>query len=577
MHPACPPADATRDRPTASAALPAELHLRSTVRSDLSFAISDASLPDNPVVWVNEAFERTTGYLAADVVGRNCRFLQADDVDRAAVQRISAAVAAGRPVAETVLNVRKDGTRFWNQLVVAPVRDDDGRITHHVGIQADVSERVLDEQAREREHALAERQNTRLSLLASITQALVELFDERQGAALLPELVAPHFGDWCLVAVLDERGAVARIHVAAADAAKAGAALALEQSTRWLRESPMINHVVAVGNDYLPAPFHNDLADIPSRVEPLELEALRTLGLGTSIVVPLRGRDRPFGVLTIVSGKTHQAFTRDDVADITAVGARSGLALDNARLYAREHSRAVTLQRSMLPELTPVPGLDCAAAYVPATARADVGGDWYDVIPLEDGTVGLAVGDVVGHDIEAAASMGQLRSVLRSRAWSGASPLEVLDGLDQLVRGLGMADIATCAYLRVSPAAAGEPAARTVTYARAGHLPPLLLAPDGTVTLLDEALTTPIGITNLHAPTEAAVRLEPGATLVLYTDGLVERRDRGQREGLAELVAAAGALPRGADASAIRDLLVGAMTGRSLEDDLCVLVVRHTA
>src|SRR5690606_17816782 len=114
-----------------------------------------------------------------------------------------------------------------------------------------------------------------------------------------------------------------------------------------------------------------------------------------------------------------------------------------------EREAALTLQRSLLPEIPELPGLDVSAAYIPALRRSQVGGDWFDVLPLPDGAIGLAVGDVVGHDLGAAASMGQLRSVLRSYAWAGHGAGTVMARLDELVRGLAMADIATCVYLRL--------------------------------------------------------------------------------------------------------------------------------
>ena len=152
------------------------------------------------------------------------------------------------------------------------------------------------------------------------------------------------------------------------------------------------------------------------------------------------------------------------------IGRRAGLAVDNAQLFGKEHEVAVALQRSMLPRVPPVPGLEISAHYFAGSERADVGGDWYDVLPLPDGSVGVAVGDVMGHDLIAAAAMGQLRSVLRSYAWEGHRPSEVLERLDRLVQGLGMAQLATCVYGRLLPVEGGA----LLRYANAGHLPPVV-------------------------------------------------------------------------------------------------------
>ena len=243
------------------------------------------------------------------------------------------------------------------------------------------------------------------------------------------------------------------------------------------------------------------------------------------MIVPLRARDRVIGVLCLVAV---DGFRPDAVVTAAHLGRRAGLALDNVRLFLAERTAALTLQHSLLPEIPHIAGLDVATAYVPSTRRTEVGGDWFDVLSLPDGAIGLAVGDVVGHDLRAAAAMGQLRSLLRSYAWEGSSPSEVLARADELVRGLDIADIATCAYLRWHSTVDGA----QVVYARAGHPPPLLRLAGGEVVALDEGLSTPIGLAG-PGGAEGKVDVPPGATLVLYTDGLVERRDRGLREGIA--------------------------------------------
>ncbi|WP_402374927.1 SpoIIE family protein phosphatase [Isoptericola rhizosphaerae] len=552
---------------------PGSLQMRAAVASHLSFTISDPSLPDDPLVWVNPAFCEVTGYSADEVLGRNCRFLQGPGTDPGAVARIRTAIEAGEAVGETLLNHRKDGTPFWNQVVVSPVHDEEGRVTHHVGIQADVTERVHAERRHVLELDEVNRENQRLSLLASITQALVDLFDEDSGAALLPELVAPHFGTWCAVVVTDGTGEPRLVHGAARDPERAADIAVLERSHRWVLESPSVLHVLSTHHSQVPAPFPVEVASLADRTTPEELAALERLGLGTALVVPLRGRDRHTGVLVVVS-EDEDAFSRDDLHDIVALGARAGLALDNARLYHREHQAALTLQRSMLPEIVAAPGLDCAALYDPASDGTDVGGDWYDVVPLPTGRVAVTVGDVVGHDVRAAASMGQLRSVIRTEAWSGRSPAEVVAGMDDLVRSLGMADIATCVFALVDPPDAHG--TRRITYTRSGHLAPLLLRVDGSVELLDGALTTPIGapIIGEEVP-QAEALLHPGDVLVLFTDGLVERRDRPLRAQLANLATCAGEIEQGMDAAGVRDAIVEVCADGRREDDTCVLVVRN--
>ncbi len=293
----------------------------------------------------------------------------------------------------------------------------------------------------------------------------------------------------------------------------------------------------------------------PAGRTPVQLELLRRLGLGAAMIVPLRARDRVIGVLCLVHA---DEFTPDAVVTAAHLGRRAGLALDNVRLLLAERSAALTLQQSLLPTITDVPGLDVATAYVPSGRHAQVGGDWFDVLPLPDGTVGLAVGDVVGHDLRAAASMGQLRSLLRSYAWEGSSPAAVLSRADELVRGLDIADIATCVYLRWS----SRDGRRRVTSPTPGpgtrHRCCACRA--GRWSRSTGGLSTPVGLAG-PGGAEASIDVPPGAVLVLYTDGLVERRDRGLREGIAALADQLAGTPEGASAATIRDQLVATLVG----------------
>ncbi|WP_255491691.1 SpoIIE family protein phosphatase [Actinotalea sp. JY-7876] len=558
---------------TAAAAMPdlgTDVHARAAVASSVSFTITDPTQPGDPIVWVNPAFERVTGYRAEDVIGTNCRFLQGPDTDREVVARIRAALEARTTVADTLLNYRADGTPFWNQVVISPVLDADGHVTHHVGIQADVTERVQALLAREAALDEARVSSRRLHLLAEVSQTLAEHLDYTDAVRALAQVAVPRLASWGFVAVVDERGRFDGLHIVAADPVDAIDAAELERADLgWLTRSPRIAHALASPAGHVPVASPVDVASLAARTTPRQLALLHRLGLGSALVVPLRARDGVLGVLVLVVRDRHDLL-QENVITAAHLGHRAGVGLDNVRLYQREREAAVTLQRSLLPELPEIPGLDVAAAYVPALDRAQVGGDWFDVLPLPDGAVGLAVGDVVGHDLHAAASMGQLRSVLRSYAWSGQDAGTVVARLDELVQGLGMADIATCVYLRLEGS--------TLRYTRAGHPPPFVRTADGVVRELDGALTTPVGVPVPGRPVvEAAVDLPPGAVLVVYTDGLLERRSRPLRRGIAELRATLEAMPDGMDARGICDHLVATLAGGEHEDDVCVLVVRRDA
>ncbi len=543
-----------------------ELHLRAAAASELSFTLSDPNLPDNPLIWVNPAFERVTGHPAAEVIGRNCRFLQGPGTDPAAAARIRAALAARETFADTLLNYRKDGTPFWNQVVISPVLGPEGELTHFVGIQADVTDRVEAQQAREAQLAAARDDRARLSLLAAVTDGLAEHLDHAGAVRALADIAVPRLAGWGVVAAVDERGRLGDVHLASRvplPAEDAAAVEALERS--WLVRSAQVAEILAAPVTALPTPVPREIGEIDGTAAQLEL--LERLGCAESLVLPLRARSRVIGVLVLVRGED-EPFTEQTVVTATHVAQRAGLALDNVRLYERERSTALTLQRQLLPDLPQIDGLDIAAGYHPSAQPAEVGGDWFDVLALPGDATGLAVGDVVGHDMRAAAAMGQLRSVLRSYAWSGESAGRVVERLDELVRGLGMAQVATCVYLRLS----GE----LLEYSRAGHPSPLIRLADGSVQVLDGGLRTPVGVRTLGTGLAQARTVFPrGATLIAFSDGLVERRDRGLREGLAALHEAVAALPEGLSATEVRDRLVTELLGPRQDDDVCLLVVRR--
>ena len=496
-----------------------DLHLRAAAASELSFTLSDPRLADNPLVWVNPAFEQVTGYAAAEVLGTNCRFLQGPGTDPATVDRIRTAIAAKETFADTLLNFRKDGTAFWNQVVVSPVLDADGEVTHFVGIQADVTARVEEAQAREQQLAAARDDGARLALLAAVTDELANHLDHAGAVRAVADITVPKLADWGFVAVVDERDRFREVHLATKDPALAPDATALEGlELSWLVRSPRVRAALDAAPGDMPRPERVDVASLPARTTPAQLELLQRLGLGEALVVPLRARSRVVGVLVLVRGE-QRPFTEHEIVTTAHVAYRAGLGLDNVRLYEREREIALTLQRQLLPDLPAIDGLDVAAGYLPSAQPAEVGGDWFDVLPLPDGSTGLAVGDVVGHDMQAAAAMGQLRSVLRSYAWSGESAGRVVERLDELVRGMGMAQVATCVYLRLR----GD----VLEYSRAGHPAPLLRLPDGTVEVLADGLRTPVGVRSLDGElAQAETRFPPGATLIAFSDGLVERRDR---------------------------------------------------
>jgi serine phosphatase RsbU (regulator of sigma subunit)/anti-sigma regulatory factor (Ser/Thr protein kinase) len=283
--------------------------------------------------------------------------------------------------------------------------------------------------------------------------------------------------------------------------------------------------------------------------------------------VPLRVEERMLGVL-FVGSTGPRAFTAADLSLLELAGERLAVALDRSQMYEREHFVAETLQRSLLPERLPeVTGASAASRYLPGEGEA-VGGDWYDLIPLRDGRAAVAMGDVVSRGVRAASVMGQLRNALRAYALDDHEPVAVLERLDTVARGMEGREMATLVY------AVFDPVRGSLTYATAGHPPPLLIQPDGDVALLDDGRGPPLGALPDPVYSEGSARLEPGATLIVYTDGLVERRDMWIDEGIGRLVEAArGAAGR--EAGAAVEIVVDALVGDApAADDVAVLALR---
>lgn len=251
---------------------------------------------------------------------------------------------------------------------------------------------------------------------------------------------------------------------------------------------------------------------------------------------------------------------------------RTGLALDNARLYQRQRKVAETMQRHLLPQLPAVPGLDMAARYMPAPDESQVGGDWYDAFTLADGMTAVAIGDVVGHDLDAAAGMAQIRSMLRAYAWSHhEAPSVIVRRLDGSTRLAGVSMV-TLVFGVLEPAADG---AWLLTWTNAGHPPPLLITHDGQTHFLTEGHGMILGTGLTRARTDASLILPPQSTLVFYTDGLVESRDHPIDDGLERLRKHAASLAH-RPLAAFTDLLVERTrpTQEENDDDVAILALR---
>jgi integral membrane sensor domain MASE1/anti-sigma regulatory factor (Ser/Thr protein kinase) len=273
---------------------------------------------------------------------------------------------------------------------------------------------------------------------------------------------------------------------------------------------------------------------------------------------------RPDGAERVLLGKA-KVYVGPNREPLRMVGTVQDVT--EARKAEREHRIAETLQRGLLPDRLPeVPGIGLAARYVPAGAEMAVGGDWYDVVELPSGRIGLAIGDVAGHGPRAASTMGQLRMALRAYALEEPSPAEVVRRLDRLVSRLLMSEIVTLVYLVL------DLDSGMVQFANAGHPPPLVVRAGDQISFLEDGLGPPLGCDDPGLPAEARFRLVPGSTLLLFTDGLVERRGTSIDEGLQRL--ATVAMDCGQDIEAFCDQLLCSMVEDDTADDVALLVIR---
>ncbi|WTX18342.1 PAS domain-containing SpoIIE family protein phosphatase/ATP-binding protein [Streptomyces sp. NBC_00005] len=277
--------------------------------------------------------------------------------------------------------------------------------------------------------------------------------------------------------------------------------------------------------------------------QPERAEKIREFGLHSLISVPMRARNTVLGLTTFIRSLNPVSFQPDDVLLARELVARAALCVDNARRYTREHTAAVTLQHSLLPQaLTGGTALEVASAYLPADPTGGVGGDWFDVIPLSGARVGLVVGDVVGHGITAAATMGRLRTAVQTLADMEMPPDELLAHLDDLVLRLsaekthdGTAHRSSTAFLGATCLyAVYDPVTGRCTMARAGHPPPVVVAPDGQVSFPEPPAGPPLGLGGM-AFEAVEIELAENSLIGLYTDGLIEGPDRDMALGMSRL------------------------------------------
>jgi serine phosphatase RsbU (regulator of sigma subunit) len=423
--------------------------------------------------------------------------------------------------------------------------------------------------------AAAEADRDRLRFLAEVSEAMIATLDTGESATRLAELVAGRMCSYAVVALVGEGGGPGEEAWAHADPARTGA---LETYLQGRVREPSGDTAVVdalLTGEPVQVPAIDQDAVLPSLPTAEVRDAWARLDTRSCTIVPLRARGETFGALALMNAGDRPLQDEMELATAVEVARRGALALDNARLYGRQLKVAETLQRSLL---TPPPQpdhLQIVVRYRPAASYQQVGGDWYDAFHQPDGATVLVIGDVVGHNVDAAAAMGQIRSVLRGIAYDRPeTPAQVLTRVDGVLTGLGAGTLATALVARVEQTPEQEPAGRrTVRWSSAGHLPPLLLHADGRV----EVLTTPperlLGAASSSSRSDHEREVGPGDVVVLCTDGLVETGRTGLDEGLARLSGTLTELA-GAPVEELCDRLLEKLVPGRADDDIALLAVR---
>jgi PAS domain S-box-containing protein len=489
---------------------------------------------------------------------------------------------------------------------LSPVKDPAGRVRGVLVMSFDVTEQHL---ARER-LALVNEASTRIGATLDVTRTAEELV----------EVAVPGLADFATVDLLDSvfRGEEPTSDPFGFDVPlrRMACGSVLDGSPETLiRPGQVAPYPQHSPNSHLTGALLMNDGELQrirgqwARRDPVRAEHTGRYGFHSVMVVPMRARGATLGVASFVRHRRPEPFQDDDVVLAEEIVARAAVCIDNARRYTREHATALTLQRSLLPQHLPgQAAVQVATRYLPAGARVAVGGDWFDVIRLSGSRVGLVVGDVAGHGIHAAATMGRLRTAVRTLADIDLEPGELLTRLDDVVTrladeearpggsgggagsagGAGADLSATCLY------AVYDPVSRCCSLARAGHPPPAVVRPGGAAEFLDLPAGPPLGLGGLPFE-EAEVVLPEGSLLVLYTDGVLETRERDIDTGLTAMrkvlddvtlrpggpsqagSSQAGPSQAGPSLETICDTLVGALHPERAEDDAALLIARTRA
>ncbi|WP_435887424.1 SpoIIE family protein phosphatase [Streptomyces nigra] len=547
------------------------LSTRTIAQAPVGLAVLDTELR---YVSVNPALAELNGLPAEAHLGHMPHELMPDTE---AARTVEAALRAVLRTGEPIINRRIVGRtrahpgmdRFWS-VSLYRLEDTAGTVLGVAGMAVDITEQ-------HQAAVAAETARRRLALIADASARIGTTLELDRTAGELADVAVPELADVAAVDLLDAvvqgrrstlgpaEPAVIRA-LAVRSAHDTGAVEAADPPGHIARYGPdrLVTECVRTGDPVLVARVGEE--DLPRIARsPEAARQLGRAGLHSYLAVPLIARGEVLGALDLKRIHNPLPFSEDDLLLARELAARAAIQIDNARWYQNARDTALTLQRSMLPSHPPVTGgLEVASRYQPAGAGAEVGGDWFDVIPLEGAKTALVVGDVMGSGIEAAATMGRLRTATHTLASLDLEPTRLLEHLDTITQGLDHS-IATCVY------AVHDPELRQCRIANAGHLPPVRVRPGRPPELLELPTGAPLGVGGVAFST-TAVDLEPGDQLVFYTDGLVETRRHPLDERLDALLALLD--DPGRPLQECCDLLLRTLHQPENSDDVALLIAR---
>ncbi|MEU9476528.1 SpoIIE family protein phosphatase [Streptomyces sp. NPDC048191] len=531
----------------APSAMPAELAPWDASEVEAAHVPTIAADDRNRIIAVNNAAASLLGWQAHDLVGQRLTTLIPEHLRKRHVAAFTSLLLTGEPRilgrSIPVPALHHDGRLIPIRLAIETQEAVDGRTVFVAQLTTTTAPPAPPEAPQDGRHATRPSpgpvhlpSNTKkatvtsldtaapewLSLFADTGRALTSTLDAHGRLQRVCDVLTRQLADWCAVDLLDGSGHVERVCIAHRDPR-------VPIPGRHLGRLPPLSETT---QGSLPRVLRGAgpllITDIPSLgqarspLDARQLELVERLGGSSAVIAPLRAQREVFGALTMVRVRDEHPFTKEDILPIAELVRGIALGVDNARLHQYAHSNAEKLQRALLPELPQAGHVELAARYLPSSTTAEIGGDWYDAFVLPSGDTALVVGDVSGHDLKAAVSMSTLRNMLRGIAVDRQEPPgDVLRRLDLASQTLDPHATATCVYAVIK---SDEGGGSSLHHASAGHLPPLLTTREGETRYLEDGRGLMLGMDAGLPRPSACDPLPPDSTLLLFTDGLIERR-----------------------------------------------------